>query len=145
MGCEMARWRAAAIERLPELRETIAEAESVMSLWIELFLTFEEAYREPRNDDLIARIYSYADWCRAAPRNDDAGHDPPTAVAVAFYEHIPQSQAARDDMPRWFRYEEVGRNRAMFAYHIGDAAFDELLAYVKNHKDRFAPRPPARA
>ena len=66
----MARWRSEAIERLPELRDTIAKAESIMSLWIELHLTFQNAYREPKNDELIARIYSYADWCLTAPRND---------------------------------------------------------------------------
>jgi hypothetical protein len=80
----MPRWRAAAIERLPELRDTIASADSIMLLWIELRMKFEDAYREPRNDDLIRRIYSYADWCLAAPRNEDAGHDPPTAARTCF-------------------------------------------------------------
>ncbi len=78
-----------------ELRETIAEAETVMSLWIELRDAFDAAYREPRNDDLIARIYSYADWCLSAPRNDDARHDPSTAVVVAFYEHSAVEGGAR--------------------------------------------------
>ncbi len=58
-----------------------------MSLWIELHFAFEDAYRDPRNDDLIARIYSYADWCLSAPRREDVSHDPSTAVAVAFFEH----------------------------------------------------------
>ena len=136
----MARWRSAAIERLPELRETIAKAENVMSLWNELHFKFDDAYRDPKNDDLIARIYSYADWCLQAPRNDDASHDPATAVMVAFYEHIPQSKAAREDMPRWFRYDEVEKSRSVFAYHIGDQQFDELLAYMRKHKARFVPR-----
>src|SRR5690242_6827264 len=103
----MARWRAAAIQRLPEFREIVASAEHVMALWIELRWKFKEAYRDPRNDDLIRRIYSYADWCLDAPRNDDAGQDPLTAVTVAFYEHIPTWPAAREDMPRWFSVEVV--------------------------------------
>jgi hypothetical protein len=139
----MARWRSAAIERLPELREAIAKANNVMSLWIELHLAFDNAYREPRNDGLIARIYSYADWCLSAPRSEDASHDPPTAVAVAFYEHIPQSKAAREDMPKWFSYDEVAKSRAIFSYHIGDKAFDELLAYMKKDANRFVRRPAA--
>lgn len=137
----MARWRAAAIERLPELRETIAEAANVMSLWIELHLAFDRAYHNPRNDDLIAQIYAYADWCLNAPPNGDAGHDPPTAVMVAFYEHIPQSKTARDDMPRWFTYDEVARNQPVFAYHIGGQGFQELLSYMRQHKNQLVGRP----
>jgi hypothetical protein len=137
----MARWRSAAVERFPELRGTIASAESVMSLWIELHLMFDDAYREPRNDDPIARIYSYADWCLSAPRREDAGHDPLTAVAVAFYEHIPQSKAAREDMPRWFSYDDVAKSRSIFAYHIGDESFEELLDYMKRNQNRLVRRP----
>ena len=137
------RWQSTAIERLPELRETIAKAWNIMSLWIELSLAFDNAYREPRNDDLIARIYSYADWCLAAPRNDDAGHDPSTAVAVGFYEHIPQSKAAREDMPRWFTYDEVAGSRSIFAYHIGEDGFRELLEHMRRNKRRYVPRPAA--
>jgi hypothetical protein len=139
----MPRWRFEAIERLPELRETIAKAESVMSLWIELYIAFEDAYRDPKNEDLIARLYAYADWCLAAPRNADASRDPLTAVVVAFYEHIPQSKAAREDMPRWFRYDEVARSRPVFASHIGEETFEELLAYIKRQSPRFVPRPTA--
>jgi hypothetical protein len=137
----MARWRAAAIERLPEFREVIAKSESIMSLWIELHLAFDQAYLGEKNDDLIARIYSYADWCSAAPRNDDAGHDPPTAVAVAFYEHIPQSKAAREDMPRWFRYEEVAACQSIFAYHIGQDSYRELLEHLRKNKQKYVQRP----
>jgi hypothetical protein len=38
----MARWRAAAIERLPELRPVISAAENVLSLWGELFTEFQD-------------------------------------------------------------------------------------------------------
>ena len=129
----MPRWRAAAIQRLPELRDSIVSAESVLALWIELHMQFKDAYREPRNDDLIRRIYSYADWCLAAPRNDDAGRDPATAVMVAFYEHIPTSPAARDDMPRWFHHDEIARSKDVFSYLIGEAAFNELVAFMKRN------------
>jgi hypothetical protein len=136
----MARWRSAALERLPELREKIAKAENVMSLWIELHLAFEKAYRDPQNDDLIARIYSYADWCLAARRNDDASHDPLTAVIVAFYEDIPTNKPAREDMPRWFSYAEVANNRHVFAYLIGDDEFDALVKHMAKNRHQFRLR-----
>jgi hypothetical protein len=34
-------------------------------LWIKLRSAFERAYEEPINEDLIARIYAFADWCVA--------------------------------------------------------------------------------
>jgi hypothetical protein len=136
----MARWRAPAIERLPELRNAIAKAENVMSLWIELYIEFKRAYQEPRNESMIARIYSYADWCAQASRIDDAGRDPLTAVTVAFYEDIPQLQAARDDMPRWFRFNEVLRSKQVFAYSIGETAFNDLLAYMQRNQHRYVER-----
>ena len=86
----MARWRVAAIECLPDFGTLVASAENIYSLWNELRLKFDAAYRPPRNDEQIGRIYSYADWCRQAPRSDDPAHDPSTAVMVCFYEHIPE-------------------------------------------------------
>jgi len=50
----MARWRAEAPKRLPELRDVITSADSVMALWFELQSAFEEAYRaDPPDESLI--------------------------------------------------------------------------------------------
>jgi hypothetical protein len=138
----MARWRAEAIKRLPELRQVIASAESVMTLWHELQDAFEQAYlAQPPAESLIAGIYSFADWCLEAPRVDDAGHDPFSALIVAFYEDIPKFRPARDDMPRWFLYSEVAQNRRVFSYMIGDKEYDELVAYMAKNQHRYRPRP----
>jgi len=137
----MARWRAEAIKRLPELRQVIASAESVMTLWHELQDAFEQAYRaHPPAESLIAGIYSFADWCLEAPRGDDAGHDPFSALIVTFYEGIPRCRPARDDMPRWFRYSEVAQNRTVFSYLIGDQEYDELVSYMAKNQYRYQPR-----
>ncbi len=138
----MSRWRAEALERLPELRQTIASAENVMALWTELTWAFQDAYRaEPRNEALIARIYSYADWCSIAPRHADAAQDPLTAVTIAFHEEIPTCGPAREDMPRWFRYSEIAQGRQVFAYLIGDEEYEALLEYMKRNQRRYIPRP----
>jgi hypothetical protein len=137
----MALWRKAAIDRLPELREKVASAENVMSLWIELSLVFEEAYREPRDNDLIERIYSYARWCWAAPRSNEADHDPESAASVAFFEHIPSIPAAREDMPRWFTFEEVSAAKSLFCYAIGETAFKDLLAHMQRNSERYGKKP----
>jgi len=51
-------WQGKALEMLPELAEEISETLSPMCLWTEISFAFEEAYIEPRNEDLIRRIYS---------------------------------------------------------------------------------------
>ena len=136
----MARWRAAAIERLPELRDVIAAASNVMALWTEIQFLFHKAYEEPRNDDLIARIYSYADWCASAPSGPDAGHDAPTAVTICFYEHVPTDPKARQDMPRWFRYEEVVLMKQVFSYLTGEREYENLLVFMSQNRHRYVPR-----
>jgi hypothetical protein len=138
----MARWRAEAIKRLPELRKAIASAENVMALWDELFRSaFVPAYlADPPDESMISRVYSFADWCVQAPRNRDAAHDPLTAVAVCFYEEIPAFHPARDDMPRWFQYPEIVESKQVFAYRIGLEQYGELLAYMAKHQNRYQPR-----
>ncbi|MEI8194996.1 MAG: hypothetical protein WCI73_03710 [Phycisphaerae bacterium] len=137
----MARWRAAAIKLLPELREEVAAADNLMALWIELHNQFNTAYREPRNEDLISRIYAYADWCLYAPPQNDSAHDPGMAVNLAFFEHIPTNRAAREDMPRWFTYKEVAACPDIFSYFLDEQAFSDLLAYMKKHQKRYVKRP----
>jgi hypothetical protein len=137
----MAVWRREALQRLPQLRDTINSAPEIMALWIELRLVFERAYEMlPRDDSVIASIYSFADWCMNAPRAPDAGHDPATAVVVAFYEHIPCHPAARDDMPRWFRVAEITQNKEVFARHIGQECFDQLVAHLRANRNQFVER-----
>jgi hypothetical protein len=137
----VARWRAAAIERIPELREVIASAENIFALWIDLSMGFARAYQRKSYDKaLVAKIYSFADWCIQAPRGCLAERDPLTAVTVCFYEDIPTIPAARQDMPRWFTYEEVAENRAVFSYLIGDAEYDKLVQYMTANRRRYEPR-----
>jgi hypothetical protein len=115
-----------------------------MAAWIGLHEAFRNAYRkDPPDESLIARIYSLADWCVEAPRSPHAEHDPLTAVTVAFYEEIPKYKPARDDMPRWFRYEDVVNNRKVFSYHIGDREYDALVKYMDKNGYRYQPRPSA--
>lgn len=79
-----------------------------------------------------------------APRRPDAANDPLTAVLVCFYEDIPAFKAARDDMPRWFTYDEVAENRSVFSYMIGALEFGELLRYMDKHRKRYVPREQSR-
>jgi hypothetical protein len=137
----MARWRAEALKGLPELRKKINSADNIMALWIEALYAFEQAYRgNPPDESLIARVYAFADWCMGAPRGPDAGHDPLSAVMIGFYESIPTFPAAREDMPRWFTYDEVAQSRAVFSYLIGDEEYQRLLEHMRKNISRYRPR-----
>jgi hypothetical protein len=124
----MARWRAKAIELLPEMRNEIQAAETPMGLWIEVCAEFALAYKdEPRNDDFIRHVYSYANWCRQQPRSDEASRDLFTCVVVCFYEHVAKLKASRQDMHRWFTKQEVDENRDVLGYLLDPDEFDEML------------------
>ena len=135
----MSAWRREAIARLPELRKMIAAAPSVMYMWNELWWPFRDAYeRQPRDEDFIRRVYAYADWCERAPRTRDAGTDPPTAVAVAFYENLPTHPAVREDMPRWFTPEQIAISKGIFAYFMDEKQFAELMQEMQRNVGRYA-------
>lgn len=112
----MSAWRREALQQLPELRPVIERAESPMSLWIELYQAFCEAF--VRDDQkLIARFLRYARWCWSS---SDA--DTRTAVALAFYEHVADHSEMRPLIPRWFSFDEFKDLRSVFEYHAGAEA-----------------------
>jgi len=119
-------WREVAQRMLPELQSEIAEAETPMRLWIEIVFHFDAAYEEPRNESLIKRVYGYADWCLEQDIGERAQEHLPTCVVVCFWEHIPTCKAAREDMPRWFPYEEILANEHFFRYLLEDREWEEL-------------------
>lgn len=137
----MSVWRAKALEMLPELAKEIAAVDNPMWAWIEICFAFQDAYKEPRNEDLIRHIYGYADWClEHGHRDKDAERDLLTCVAVCFYESIPNHKASREDMPRWFSLEEVLAMKETFSYHLNPDEFDLLIKLFETA----APERPAK-
>jgi hypothetical protein len=99
------------LELLPDLRGRITPAANIMSLWIELLLELKRAYQEnPPDNQLIAKVYRYAQWCEHEANNPDAM----TAVSVAFYEHLPTNQQIREDLPNRLSKEEFLHLKALF-------------------------------
>ena len=129
-------WGKEAFKRFPELIDQFDRVDSPGELWIELRLAFEEAYREPRNEDLITRIYQYADWCGTQPAGTSAEDDLGTCVHVCFFEHIPESPAALQDMPRWFSRADVILMKDTFSYMVGEEGFRRILEVYDNSKKR---------
>jgi len=121
-------WKSEAIQRFSELAAQISDTDTPYLLWFELLDSFRAAYQAPRNEDLIRRIYAYADWCVAQPQGSTTDNDLATCVTVCFTEHIPTIPEALDDMPRWFTREDVERMKETFTYLIGEGGYSKLLA-----------------
>lgn len=132
----MSAWKRIALEKLPEYRTVIAAAESPMALWIELHLSFENAYRtRPRDTDLIRRFYEYASWCKQSPGQGRYLSEAGTAAICAFYEHLPQVAEIRRDLSHWLTREEFTELRGVFRYHLTDEEFAEFEAEFLHPKD----------
>lgn len=123
----MSSWRREALNHLPELRGLIEPCESPMMLWIELHGEFEDAVRN--NIALSSRILAYASWCiseAAGPLPNDTS----TAVACAFYEHLPQRREHWPYFREWFTPGEFARLVPVFAYHLSNDDLEALkVAY----------------
>jgi hypothetical protein len=128
----MSAWRRKAIECLPEYRRIIDGCETPMSLWIELHLEFENAFTR-NNQRLLGRILELASWSVS----DAAGRPPSeisTAVACAFYEHLPQRREYWPFFRSWFSQKEFTDLIGVFSYHLsaGDIAdLKKLYARAK--------------
>lgn len=133
-------WGKEAFNRFPELIEHFDDVDNPYLLWLELTHAFKEAYKAPRNEDLIARIYDFAHWCCSQPKGATAEDDLGTCVCVCFYEHIPQSREAVADMPRWFSRSDVVTMKDIFSYRVGDEGFQCILrAYERQNQKQKRP------
>jgi len=130
-------WGKEAFKRFPELIDRFEFVSSPYQLWFELTDAFRQAYKSPRNEELISRIYAYANWCFSQPRGATAEDDLATCVCTSFYEHIPESPEALEDMPRWFSRSDVLTMKEIFSYMAGGDGFQRiLLAYERLDQGR---------
>ena len=119
----MSRWRRLALEQMPSLHRVISQAPNPMAMWIELHSELVHAYeRQPRDEAVIVQIYGYARWCIFGSGNEDLA----TAVACAFYEHLPLEEATRSDMPKRLSRAEFESLRGVLVYHLGEAGLKRL-------------------
>jgi hypothetical protein len=93
-----------------------------MSLWIELHLAFQDAFKE--NDKrLIASILAFATWC-ISEASGRLPSETSTAAACAFYEHLPQRREYWPFFRSWFPQKQFTALIPVFSYHLsaGDIA-----------------------
>jgi hypothetical protein len=132
-------WKTEALKRFPEVSKyESSEWDTPYSCWHSLLFLFEDAYREPRNESLIKRIYDYFKWCLGQPGGDTAKDDLPT-IATLFLEEMPAISAAMEDMPRWIPYEAVQGSVEIFIYMVGEEGYKKILEVYKKWKEDGRP------
>jgi hypothetical protein len=129
-------WRKVGIEKIPRCREIFDQADSVMYLWISLWFPFTEAHGDPADEELIGQIYNYASWCWTESRN----YHSQTAVACAFYEHLPLEPKVRRQVGRWLPADLFESLREVFRYHL-EEQLDEFAREF--YEQRAQHHPPA--
>jgi hypothetical protein len=137
-------WLTKAAEYLPDLEDVITREQSMsgpMALWIDLHYELVKAYQvSPLNESLIRRIYDFARWCLNQPSTSDASTDLPTAVAVAFIEHLPRDRRISEDLHRWMSLESFKGFEDLFRYHLSD---EEYRQFSKDFMSKKKPPDPA--
>ncbi|MFT3990942.1 MAG: hypothetical protein QM680_05980 [Luteolibacter sp.] len=135
------RWLVEARNRFGDKPEVFDEVFSPYMVWAKLTDVFRSAYQYPYKEADIRAIYDYAGWCCRQPRGETAKDDLLTVVAVSFYEHIPEIDAAVRDLPRWFKFEEVMQMQDVLSYRVGPAGFEKIVSvYPKSQRNKYRPR-----
>lgn len=121
------------MEQLPECRRTIESSDNPMALWIELSFACAKAY-DKVDEDLIGRFYDFARYCWQSPNADLR-----TAVACAFYEHLPTKPVLRRDMPRRLSRALFHELREVLCYHLSPdeaATFEQEFLSAEQKSER---------
>jgi len=138
-------WLEEAHRRFGHRDDVFEYVETPYRLWSNLSDVFKRAYDYPYKEADIRAIYEYADWSCRQPRGETSEDDLLTCVAVCFYEHIPQVDAAVKDLPRWFKLSEIVTMREIFSYMVGDSGFERILeAYPKAQRAKIKKKEPTR-
>ena len=131
----MSAWRREALATLPELRSFIVEAPEPMALWIDLHIAFENAMHA-KNTSLADRLLRYAAWCFSA-RSGVLPNNTSTAVACAFYEHLPCNKEFWPSFSAWFSVDEFTKLLPVFAYHVSPEDLEALkVVYRKGRPNQ---------
>jgi hypothetical protein len=138
-------WLTKAIECLPELEDIATEPQRIISptsLWIEIYLKLIDAYEVvPINEDLIRRIYDFADWCLMQPSTPDLETDVSSAVAIAFIEDLPLDKRISEDRHRWMSIESFKGFEHLFRYHLSDEKYRQFEKDFLNSRRPTDPPP----
>jgi hypothetical protein len=119
----MSAWRRIAIEKIPKLRELIERCESVGMLWVDLWLRFVDAHREPVDEVTIRGVYEFTKWTCQDSRSDEIA----TSTCCHFYESLPTEPLVRAQLRRFMTREEILGCSEIFKYHLSQDEHREFM------------------
>jgi hypothetical protein len=125
-------WQKVGIEKIPRCRQNFEQAGNVMHLWIDLWFPFNEAHTTPVDEELIGQIYDYASWCWTQSRS----YHTQTAVACAFYEHLPLEPMVREQIAKWISVDLFEGLKEVFRYHLGDQLGEFVREFYEQREKR---------
>ena len=129
----MSAWRRAALERLPQYRLMIEQAESVGMLWEELWDKFVAAHRDPVDEETIRQIFNFAWWAV----NDSKNADTASATVVRFFEDLPKDKDVCALLPQHMTRDEFLGFVDIFKYNLSE---EKHKAFVEDFLKRRALR-----
>jgi hypothetical protein len=126
----LAAWRRRALATFPELRVEIQRPEfTIYSLFFELLPMVRSAH-ERDDGETLRRIYGFAEWCFSQKAKDLWN-----AAGVAFYEHLFDEKAYRDDILSWLSPHVINGCWGLWEARLTRSHFEELReSLAKNRK-----------
>ena len=135
----MSAWRRKALELFPDLRIEIQHGEStIYTVFFELLPRCRQAHHE-RNTEELEKIYGYAEECFRS-RNKEMWN----AAGVAFYEHLGDEPATRDEMHLWVKPDIFEDVAGLLKYMMKQSEFNvvRLRFDALKRQNNAPPSPP---
>jgi hypothetical protein len=119
----MSTWRRKALELFPDLRNEIQHGEA--TIYTVFFVLRPRCHRAHLAQDVaeLQKIYDYAEWCFRQKAKDLWN-----AAGVAFYEHLGDEAATRDEMHLWVKRDIFDDVAGLLEYMMKQDDFANVRA-----------------
>ena len=116
------------INQFPEIAEQVGNDKDLpYQLMSHLYEWVEAECKNGLSNELIKRIVEFRDWCISSPRGQTAENDIYTIYIVGFFEHLFESEATMDLIPRLSSRENIVNNEEYLVSWIGRENYQKVL------------------
>ena len=134
----MSAWRREVLKRFPERGAELRHCQSLFDALTLLEHDLRAVYEGRRSEPSIAdRVFWFAEWCYAPERARSVRN----AVAVGFYEHLPNDPRGRADLAKRLSFETLVDLSQLFFRMNTAESFDALQVEVASTHGRRLPEP----
>jgi hypothetical protein len=134
----MSAWRREVLKRFPEREPELRHCLSIFDALSQLERDLRAVYAGQRSEPGLAdRLFEFAAWCYAPKRAQSVRN----AVAVGFYEHLPNHPRGRADLATRLPFETLVDLSQLFFRMNTPESFAALQAEVANVHGRRLPEP----